>query len=82
LVLLVESHREPRPRQIESLVAELARIAGPGYKIGVEMRDELPLAPSGKYQYVVPLPRPGRTTGTCRKDELPGIYAGALGTGG
>jgi phenylacetate-CoA ligase len=82
LVLLVELHREPRPRQIESLVAELARIAGPGYKIGVEMRDELPLAPSGKYQYVVPLPGPGRTTGTCRKDELPGIYAGALGTGG
>jgi phenylacetate-CoA ligase len=81
LVLLVEPHRQPRRRQIESLVAQLARIAGPGYRIDIEMRDALPLAPSGKYQYVVPLPKSGPAAGSGRTGQFSGMYP-VLGTGG
>jgi len=52
--------REPQPSQTNQLLAEVERAFGPAYRFRIEMRGELPLAPSGKYQYLVPLPRTNR----------------------
>lgn len=58
LLFLVEPHREPLEAQRNDLIAKLASMAGPRFTVRLELRDELPLTPSGKYQYVVPLAQP------------------------
>ena len=63
LRLLVEPIRDPLPAQIEAVMSQLTMTVGPSYRIDLELREELPLAPSGKYQYVVPLPASGPTQG-------------------
>jgi phenylacetate-CoA ligase len=55
LLILVEVLHEPQPTQTRSLLAEMGKVFGPAYRFRIEVRDELPLAPSGKYQYLVPL---------------------------
>jgi hypothetical protein len=55
ILILVEPHREPSEAQTGNLLAEMEKIFGAPYSFKLEMRDELPLAPSGKYQYLVPL---------------------------
>jgi phenylacetate-CoA ligase len=56
ILILVEPHTAPRDSQRRELLAEMARAFGSTYEFILEMQDSLPLAPSGKYQYVVPLP--------------------------
>jgi phenylacetate-CoA ligase len=55
ILILVEPHREPSEAQTGNLLAEMEKILDAPYSFRLEMRDELPLAPSGKYQYLVPL---------------------------
>ena len=57
LLILVETHREPSTEQTQSLLAEMAGTFGPEYTFRIEVCDEIPLAPSGKYQFLVPLSR-------------------------
>ena len=57
LLILVEPREEPSAAQTQDLLAETARIFGPAYTFRIEMRDELPLTPAGKYQFLVPLGR-------------------------
>jgi phenylacetate-CoA ligase len=57
LLILVEPVRDPEPSQTATLIAEMGKVFGPAYTFEIELREELPLAPSGKYQYLVPLPR-------------------------
>lgn len=57
LLILVEPVRDPEPSQTATLIAEMSKVFGPAYTFGIELREELPLAPSGKYQYLVPLAR-------------------------
>jgi phenylacetate-CoA ligase len=56
LRLLVVPSSDPLPAQVEVLMSQLTTTVGPSYRIDLELREDLPLAPSGKYQYVVPLP--------------------------
>lgn len=57
LQILVEPRGEPSAAHKQDLLAEMTRILGDPYRFRLEMREEIPLAPSGKYQFVVPLPR-------------------------
>jgi phenylacetate-CoA ligase len=57
LLVLVEPHHEATGKQTRDLLAEMSKVFGPGYTVQLELRDEIPLAPSGKYQFLVPLSR-------------------------
>jgi hypothetical protein len=65
LLLLVEPHREPLASQQTELIGQMEALAGSSYEVKLELRDALPLAPSGKHQHVIPLARPaGAAPGT------------------
>jgi phenylacetate-coenzyme A ligase PaaK-like adenylate-forming protein len=57
LLILVEIHCEPSPAQRQDLLDQMHRTFGPAFTFRIEVRDELPLTPAGKYQFVVPLSR-------------------------
>lgn len=57
LLILVEAHSEPSTARMEDLLGEMQKTFGPAYTFRIEVRDEIPLAPSGKYQFLVPLSR-------------------------
>ena len=57
LLILVEIHCEPSPAQRQDLLDQMHRIFGPAFTFRIEVRDELPLTPAGKYQFLVPLSR-------------------------
>ena len=57
LLILVEPHHDGTETQIQHLLAEMSKVFGPDYSFQLEILDEIPLAPSGKYQFLVPLAR-------------------------
>lgn len=57
LLVLVESHHEPTETQTRTLLGEMSKVFGPDYSFKLEILDEIPLAPSGKHQSLVPLTR-------------------------
>jgi hypothetical protein len=59
LQLLVQPACDPLPSQVDALQTQLKRVVGASFTVELEFRDDLPLAPTGKYQHVVPLPAHG-----------------------
>jgi phenylacetate-CoA ligase len=56
LCALVVPKRPPDEMERRTLLRQLHEVSGGEFTIELELRDELPLAPTGKFQYVVPLP--------------------------
>jgi hypothetical protein len=54
---LVEPKRLPDETERRTLLHRLHEVTGGEFAIELELRDELPLAPTGKFQYVVPVPK-------------------------
>lgn len=54
LRLLVEATRTPGAAERRSLLEGVQALIGPGHSVGLEIVPSLPLAPSGKFQHVVP----------------------------
>ncbi len=53
---LLEVRRQPTPDQLDLLTNTLQRGLGPDFRIACTIVDHIPLAPSGKLQFLVPLP--------------------------
>jgi phenylacetate-CoA ligase len=61
LCALVAPKRPPDEMERRALLHRLHEVTGGEFVIELELRDELPLAPTGKFQYVVPLPERARS---------------------
>jgi phenylacetate-CoA ligase len=59
LQLLVQPACDPLPSQVDALQTQLKQAVGASFTVELQLRDDLPLAPTGKYQHVVPLPAQG-----------------------
>jgi phenylacetate-CoA ligase len=57
LRVLVECHRPPSAEQRARLLDQLKDVTAHEYELRLELQNELALAPTGKFQYVVPLTR-------------------------
>jgi phenylacetate-CoA ligase len=55
LRVLIEPKRPPHDAETRALISQLARTVGEVFTLELELRKELPLAPTGKFQFVVPL---------------------------
>jgi phenylacetate-CoA ligase len=60
LCTLVAPKRLPDEMERQALLRQLSEVTGGEFTIELELTDELPLAPTGKFQYVVPLPERSR----------------------
>ena len=70
LRVLVEPRRAPSETESAALVRQLEALLGAGFAIRIEHVTEIPLAPSGKFQYVVPLDA-GRAARPAVRDAAP-----------
>jgi hypothetical protein len=61
LCVLVVAARLPTEAERRALIGQLREVTGGEFTIELEFRDELPLAPTGKFQYVVPAAQKART---------------------
>ena len=64
----METRRPPLPAERSSLLLQLAEVTANQYAIRLEFERELPLAPTGKFQYVVPLASQSHATRTSALD--------------
>jgi phenylacetate-CoA ligase len=55
LRILVEPRREPHSQDTTQLLAAIERTIGSVFTLQLELIEELPLAPNGKFQFVLPL---------------------------
>ena len=53
--VLVEQRREPTAAEREALLSALRQLIEPTFVVRLEPTDSIPLAPSGKFQWIVPL---------------------------
>ncbi|HWB40754.1 MAG TPA: hypothetical protein VG500_05825, partial [Gemmatimonadales bacterium] len=64
LRILLETRQPPSEAQLATLAATLQEGVGPDFQVVLAMVDRIPLAPSGKLQFLVPLaPQPGGSRG-------------------
>jgi phenylacetate-CoA ligase len=64
LGILLETRQPPSEAQLATLAATLQEGVGPDFQVVLAMVDRIPLAPSGKLQFLVPLaPQPGGSRG-------------------
>jgi phenylacetate-CoA ligase len=57
LCVLLEARRPPSDAQRQTLIRTLQSGVGPDFQVALEIVDQIPVAPSGKLQLLVPLPR-------------------------
>lgn len=54
--VLVEQRRNPSAAERDALISALRQLIEPAYVVRLEPTDRIPLASSGKFQWIVPLP--------------------------
>ncbi len=62
LHILIERRRSPIDDEKALLLAKLTDAIGPGFTLNLAYVEEIPVAPNGKRQFIVPLPRETATT--------------------
>jgi phenylacetate-CoA ligase len=61
LRFLVDARRPPSEAQRHTLTEIVESSVGADFEIAIEIVDQIPMAPNGKLQFLVPLPRSGQT---------------------
>jgi hypothetical protein len=54
---LLDARQPPSEAQHNALAQELQLGVGPDFQIALEIVDQIPIAPNGKLQFIVPLAR-------------------------